>query len=240
MVDAGVSAVITALSTRRYAFIDAGCGEGDSTGHLLRRFGRAPGLGLDYHQQSVDAATAKGFDARYCNLLAAELMLPDGCVEYAAAVDVLEHLPEERDAVTVLVKLAAAARDFVLIRHPSFEDVEYLAQLGLKLNWTDWGCHSNPMKLDDFRRIFATLGWRDYSILPHMNYTDSIHLSVLPLTAPPDTLKYDASHHGPKLAVEFDRPVYGKFDIFVRLREIDPTLWQGIACVDGWEAHWDF
>jgi hypothetical protein len=240
VVTVDASAVITDLSTRRYAFIDAGCGEGESTSHLLRRFGRAPGLGLDYHRESVDAASANGFDARHCNLLHTDLVLPEGCVEYAAAMDVLEHLPAERDAVTVLVKLAAAARDFVLIRHPSFEDVEYLAQFGLRLNWTDWNAHTNRMKLDDFLRIFATLGWRDYSILPHMIYTDSSHASVLPLTAPPDTVKYDASRHGPKPVVEFDRPVYGKFDIFVRLREIDPTLWQRIACVDGWEAHWEF
>jgi hypothetical protein len=240
VVDASVAEVISALSTRHYAFIDAGCGEGDSTGHLLRRFGRAPGLGLDYHQQSVDAAIAKGFDARYCNLLETDLMLPDGCVEYAAAVDVLEHLPTEQAAVTVLVKLAAAARDFVFIRHPSFEDIDYLAQLGVRLNWTDWTSHPNRMKVDDFRRVFATLGWRDYAILPHMLYTDSSHLSVLPLAAPPDTLKYDAAQHGPKPAVSFDRPVFGKFDIFVRLREVDAALWQRIACVEGWEAHWDF
>ena len=52
--------------------------------------------------------------------------------------------------------------------------------------------------------------------------------------------EYDAAQHGPKPVVDFDRPVYGKFDIFVRLGEIDPARWQTITRVDGWEAHWDF
>ena len=232
--------VVAALSTRRYAFIDAGCGEGDSTDQLLRRFGRAPGLSLDWYRPAVDAALARGFDARYCNLLEDGLALPAGCVEYAAAMDVLEHLPTQRDAETVLARLATAARDFLFIRHPSFEDVDYLARRGVKLNWTDWSSHPNPMRLDDFRRIFAAFGWRDYAILPHMNYTDSSHLSVLPLAAPTDTLKYDPERHGPKPEVAFDRPVYGKFDIFVRLGDVEAARWRGIASVEGWEAHWDF
>ena len=240
MVTDEASAVIAALSTRRYAFIDAGCGEGGSIDQLQRRFGRTPGLGLDYHQPSVDAAIAKGLDAMWCNLIEDDLVLPERCVEYAAAMDALEHLPAERDAVTVLVKLAAAAREFLLIRHPSFEDIAYLAERGLKLNWTDWSCHPNPMTLDDFRRVFASLGWHDYTIVPHMAYTDSRHSSMLPLTAPVDTFTYDEAQHGPKPIVDFDRPVYGKFDIFVRLGEIDPARWQTITRVDGWEAHWDF
>jgi hypothetical protein len=91
----------------------------------------------------------------------------------------------------------------------------------------------------DFRRIFAALGWDEYTILPHMIYLDSSHLSMLPLSAPTDTLRYDVARHGPKPAVGFDRPVYGKFDIFVRLGEMAPARWQSIVSVAGWEAQWD-
>jgi SAM-dependent methyltransferase len=232
--------VIDALRTGRYRFLDAGCGDGGSTDQLTRRFGRSPGLGVDWYPEAVRNARAAGFDAMFCNLLDPDLELPEGCVEYAAAMDVLEHLPSPQDAVAVLRKLANAARDFLMIRHPSFDDIDYLAQFGLKLNWTDWTCHPNPMKIDDFRRIFKALGWRDYTIVPHMNYADSSHASVLPLQAPTDTLKYDPALHGAKPAVTFDRPVYGKFDIFVRCGPIDPADWPRIASVDGWEAHWDF
>ena len=233
--------VIEALSTGRYAFIDAGCGDGASTSHLERRFRRLPGLGLDYHLEYVEAARAAGFDAMFCNLLMNDLELPARCVEFAAAMDVLEHLPCERDAVTVVRRLATAARDFLVIRHPSFEDVEYLSSLGVRLNWTDWTDHTNMMKIDDFRRIFREFGWNDYAVVPHMLYTDTGHDSVVPLSAPPDTVRYDAATHGPKPAVSFDRPVWGKFDIFVRLSPtVSDAQWQIITSVDGWEAHWDF
>jgi hypothetical protein len=233
--------VIAALETGRYAFVDAGCGDGGSTSHLLRRFGRAPGLGLDYHQEYIDAARAAGLDAMFCNLLMHDLLLPENAVEFGAAMDVLEHLPTERDAVTVVERLAHVSRDFVFIRHPSFEDMEYLAGLGLKLNWTDWTDHSNMMTLDDYRRVFAEHGWTDYAIRPHMRYDDSSHGSVLPLGAPPDTVQYDPEAHGPKPIVAFDRPVWGKFDIFVKLDPtIDAAAWERITSVAGWEAHWDF
>jgi len=233
--------VVEALKSGRYAFLDAGCGEGGSMTQLNQRFGRSPGLGLDYYMEAVEASCKAGFESIYCNLLMSELVLPENCVDYAAAMDFLEHLPTEQDAVTVLIKLASAARDFLIIRHPSFEDVDYLEQFGLKLNWTDWSCHPNPMKLDDFRRIFAGLGWKDYAILPHMNYADSSHDSMLPLAAPTDTLRYDKESHGPKALVEFDRPVWGKFDIFVKLNPaMDEGAWESIARVEGWEAHWDF
>jgi hypothetical protein len=240
-VDTMSEKVIEALATGRYAFIDAGCGDGASTSHLVRRFQRTPGLGLDYHLEYVEAARSAGFDAMFCNLLMNDLELPARCVEFAAAADVLEHLPTERDAVTVIRRLAHAAREFLLIRHPSFEDVDYLASLGVRLNWTDWTDHTNMLKLDDFRRIFAELGLTDYVIVPHMLYTDSSHDSVVPLSTPPDTVRYDPEAHGPKPIVAFDRPVWGKFDIFVRLDPaIDDEAWQRITSVDGWEAHWEF
>ena len=70
---------------------------------------------------------------------------------------------------------------------------------------------------------------------------DTSHDSVVPLSAPPDTVRYDATTHGPKPVDEFDRPVWGKFDIFVRLSPaVSDAQWQRITSVEGWEAHWDF
>lgn len=230
-----------ALGSRRYAFVDAGCGEGGSTDQMQRRFGRGRGLGLDAQPDAVTAARASGHDALVCDLLQPGAVLPRGCVAFAGAMDVLEHLPRREDAALVLYKLACAAREFLFIRHPSFEaeDVDYLAGLGLKLNWTDWSCHPNRMSLADFRALFTSSDWRDFVILPHMPYTDSGHPSLLPLGAPEDSLRYDAALHGPKPQVRFDRPVYGKYDIFVRLRPLAAGQWERIASVAGWEARWD-
>jgi len=235
---AGVHA---ALASGRYAFVDVGCGDGGSMNQLSRRFGRTPGLGLDSDRELVDAARVAGFDALVCDLVAPDVVFPEQTVEFAAAMDVLEHLPSERDVVSVLRQLWRVAREFVFIRHPSFEDVAYLASLGLKFNWTDWTEHPTMLKLDDYRRIFAELGWTDYSIVPHMRYLDSRHDSVVPIGAPRDTMRYDAAPHGRKPIVELDRPVWGKFDIFVKRNpDVDEAAWRRLTRIDGWEAHWEF
>jgi hypothetical protein len=136
-------------------------------------------------------------------------------------MDFLEHLPDEPAAVGVMRELGRAARDFVFIRHPSFEDVDYLARFGLKITWTDWQEHPNMMTLADYERVFAELGWNDYVINLGPPIVDSWHYAVLPIDAPRDAQRYDPEMHGPKPFIEFDRPLYEQFDIFVRL---DPAM----------------
>jgi len=152
-------------------------------------------------------------------------------------MDVVDHLPNEGAAVDLFRRLAAAAREFLFIRHSSFEDVEYLGSLGLKISWTDWSGHRNMMTLADYRRVFAELGWTDYVIVPNMQLVDSSALPIVPLDAPPNTGSYDAAVHGPKALIRFDHAVYGKFDIFVRLDPVlDDAQWHQITTVRGWEA----
>jgi hypothetical protein len=225
------------LVSGRYAFIDGGCAEGGSIDHCERRFGKRPGLGLDWYGADLTLARSRGFAVAACNLLAQEL--PERCVGFVTMLDFLEHLPDRQSAIDVMRKLGAAARDFVFVRHPTFEHADDLARLGLKLTWTDWSGHTNPMTLADFRRAFATLGWSDYVILPHMRMDDSGHPAIVPLDAPVDTQQYDAALHGPKPIVRFDAPIFGKYDIFVRLgTHVGDEQWQEIASTRGWEAVW--
>jgi trans-aconitate methyltransferase len=230
--------VLEALAAGAYAFVDAGCGDGGSIDHCARRFGASPGLGLDYNRADVEAAVAKGYDAHWCDIRYEDL--PSKCVRYAAMMDFLEHLPDEAAAVLVLEKLAAAARDFLFIRHPSFEDVEYMAGLGVKFGWTDWSGHTNMMRIADFERVFAAFGWKEYVVLPHLPYLDASHESIVPVTAPTDSYLHDDARYGPKPRVRFDRTLYGRFDIFVRLNPAMPEAeWRRLASVEGWEAHYD-
>jgi hypothetical protein len=225
------------LKEGKYAFVDAGCAAGASIDHCQRRFGRGRGLGLDWYQGDLDVARNAGFDVALVNLLDQEL--PEDCVEFASMVCFLEHLPDEASAVKVMERVAHATRDFLFIRHPSFDDIDYLARFDLKFGWTDWSSHPNMMTTDDFRRVFAEHGWNDYRIIPHMGYRDSTHPSIVPIAAPRDTEVYDEAIHGPKPYVEFDHTVYAKFDIFVRLNPaLDDATWDRIASVDGWEGIW--
>jgi SAM-dependent methyltransferase len=227
------------LAAGRYAFVDAGCGQGHSTDFCERRFRMRPALGIDWHPESIEEARRHGIDAVCADLLAGSL--PPKCVAYCAAVDFLEHLPDEASAVAALRSLGAAAREFVYIRHPSFEDREYLASLGLKVTWTDWSGHTNMMTVADFERVFASLDWRDYVVVPHMPCGDSRPKAIVPLGAPIDTSEYDSALHGPKPFARFDRTIFGKFDIFVRLDPaLDDARWRAITDMTGWEATFDF
>ena len=226
------------LRTGRFAFIDCGCGSGGSLSHCERRFGKRPGLGLDWYEVDLDIARSQGFAVVHCDVMSVEL--PAKCVGYSSMLDVLEHLPDEASAVGVMEKLALASKDFLFIRHPSFDDMEYLAKFGLKLTWTDWTGHTNMMKIADFQRVFKILGWNDYVIIPHMPFENSTHPAIVPISAPIDTLEYNAEQHGPKGEVRFDRPIYGKFDIFVRLNpNFDEETWRLTASVKGWDAIWE-
>jgi len=230
--------VIADLVGGTYAFIDAGCAAGRSIEHCQRRFERGRGLGLDWYGPDLDIARNSGLAVAQCNL--ATLELPRACVSFVSMVDFVEHLPDVAATRRLLETCGAAARDFLFIRHPSFDEMEYLHGLGVKMTWTDWPCHTNMMRMVDFERLFAEMGWTDYTIRPHLPLLDSMHPAMVPLCAPPDTQAYDAAAHGPKQAIAFERPIYGKFDLFVRLnRELDDATWANITSMDGWRAIWE-
>jgi hypothetical protein len=232
------AALIEELRAGKYAFIDAGCASGGSIDHCERRFGARPGLGLDWYGSDLELARQRGYTVAHCDMTTVEL--PEKCVAFASMMDFLEHLPDETAAQKVLENLAHASRDFLFIRHPSFEDIEYLAGFGLKLGWTDWKSHSNMMRIDDFRRLFDRLGWRDFLIYPDMPFFDSNAEPIVPLAAPQDLMSYDAALHGPKPFVEFDRPVYGQYNIFVRLNPMmAEEEWRRLVSIEGWRAQFD-
>jgi hypothetical protein len=225
------SSVAQALASGDYAFADLGCGVGGSLEHCLHRFGRAPGLGLEVDATLVAEAARHGLDVMEADLLAVDA--PEGCLSYTSMMDFLEHLPDEASAVRVLGTFGRASRDFLFIRHPSFEEIDYLAELGFKIDWTHWTGHPNMMRLADFERVFAGLGWRDVTIQPRHRIADSTHPRVIPITAPIDVVTYDPHKHGPKPTVRFDRPLYTQFDIFVRLNpDLDDSAWEAVLASD--------
>lgn len=203
------------LSSGKFQFIDAGCSWGGSLAYCANRFKSSPGVGIDWSDYKVKEARAKGFSVIRANLVDEEL--PKRCVRFASMMDFLEHLPDPSTAVRIMQNLADASREFVFIRHPSFDYIEYLAEFGLKITWTDWVGHSNMMKIGDYQKFFKILGWNDYVIIPRMRIADSSHKAVVPIGAPTDTKEYDEKLHGPKPLIHFDTPVYGQYDIFIRL-----------------------
>lgn len=218
-----LATALEAMAAGKYAFVDAGSSKGGSLVLCRRRFRCGPGIGFDSDPEKIEIARRDGLDVFRCDLL--ETPLPEKSVGFGSMLDFLEHLPDEAMARRFLVNIAHAARDFLVVRHPSFEDIEYLADFDLKIGWTHWSGHKNMMTVADFERLFADLGWNRYVIKPRRRITSSEDPAIVPIHAPINAVHYNDEVHGPKNSVTFDRPVHTGFDIFVALRPFDDREW---------------
>ena len=237
-----MSNYMEALAAGRYAFIDLGSGTGGSIDHCVRRFGRGPGLGFELDADEAAAARRSGYDVVAADVRTARV--PNHSVAFVASMDFLEHLPNEATAASVLARFAPAAREFLFIRHPSFEGTEYLASLGLKLCWSDWSDHLNLMRIEGLVALLHALPMTELAIFPRGLMTDAANDQIVPLSAPTDTRVYDPSRHAGKPCVRFDRPLFAQYDLFVRLRgglsdaEWERVLWADVAeDAAVWPAH---
>tara|TARA_R110002096_G_scaffold16106_31_gene55211 strand:+ start:906 stop:1610 length:705 start_codon:yes stop_codon:yes gene_type:complete len=219
--------LLAALRNGEFAFADFGCGSGGSIDFCQNRFKRGKGLGFDKKPVKIEACKEAGFPIVGQNVL--ELDFPDSCIQFASMLDFLEHLPTEEDAVKMLEVAKRMASDFIFIRHPSFEDTDYLAQFGLKIDWSDWNGHTNLMTVADFERVFADLGFTEYTVVPRTQLFDSSHPCIVPQSAPTDTVRYDEEKLGPKPLVYFTKPVWSQFEIFVKLnKDLSQSDWAEI------------
>ena len=220
-------ALLHDIAQGKFAFVDFGCGTGESIGYCQKRFGLGPGFGIEVSERKLQQARKSGHAVIAADVT--ETTLPEGCVSFCTMLDFLEHLPSQDAGAAVLRSAGRIARDFLFVRHPSFEDIDYLAGLGLKLDWTDWIGHKNMMRLGDFAKVFRGLSWDEYVIIPQKQILDSSHPAVVPLTMPTDTVRYDAEKHGPKPLVYFNRPIWTQFDMFVRLNPaMDEKAWRRV------------
>ena len=211
------------LAAGEWGFIDAGASTGGSIHYCTKRFKRGAGIGFDIRALKVQESTESGFDVCQCDLQTQSF--PTDCVSFASMMDFLEHLPNMQVAEDIILNLAVPARDFLFIRHPNFDNVDYLASLGLRLTWSDWKGHTNMAHSNEFRKVFERHNW-DYATLPGKQILDSTNQFVVPLEAPPDTVRYDPELHGPKPRLYFDRFIFSFCDIFVRLnKEMTDAEW---------------
>ncbi len=208
----------------RYAFIDLGSGTGGSLQHCLQRFGRGPGLGFELDPSEAAEAQRAGLEVVEADVRVVQVA--DRSVDFVSAMDFLEHLPDAATAASVLEKFGQVARHFLFIRHPSFEEKDYLTSLGLKFSWSDWSGHPNMMLMDDYRSLFRRFGWTDYAIYPRNLVVDSMDEHMVPLSAPIDTIIYDPNVLAPKPLIVFDRPIFGQYDIFVRREGLSVLEWE--------------
>jgi len=218
----GEVAALDDATARAVALLDLGSGSGGSLTSAQRRFG-VEGVGIERDVRWVRKAQEAGqrvFEGDIRDLDPTRFP----AVDYVMLDNVLEHMPDLSTVEEVLAQALRVASRLVHVRHPSFEDIDYLAGLGLKQYWTDWnseGGHTAPVRLHEFVAMANRAGVYRIAIQPVKRELDSNDVDILPLSAPPFQTRtepthpsvYDEARHGPKPQVSFDRPVYFAFDL---------------------------
>jgi len=219
---------------RRADLLDLGAGTGRRIRAEAKQFASKHPIGIDRNPRKVARAQERGLPV-YCADFSA---LEPSAFPAARVVlfdNVLEHLPSVADVEAALGRACEIASDLVYVRHPSFEDEDYLASLGLKQYWTDWPeAHSAKVRLDEFKAMAERRRVGAVEVHGVKRARTSDDPTVLPLAAPPDQHKhadergayglYDAAVHGAKPSVVFDRPVYFAFDVFFFVGANPPTV----------------
>jgi hypothetical protein len=199
-----------------YDFFDFGAGRGTSLGYYGRRFG-GRGLGIEIDATKVDEARAHGRNVVEGSLFEVPARK---LVQYVTMDNVLEHMTSLEEAVAALGRAVAVARDFVYIRHPSFEDEHYLRSLGVSATWVHRTAHRAHVRLVDFAVMVDRLGIRSWEVHPVGLVPDSSHDQIVPRGTPKNELTYDPDQHGSRPEITFDRPVFQALDLLFHLTPV--------------------
>jgi len=205
------------LRDGKFSFIDLGCGMGESISYCEKMFQLGKGIGFDIDNEKIKKAQESHRNALLADVT--KVAFGKKVVRFCAMMDFLEHLKSLESAKEVILKASGLAQDFLFIRHPSFEDIDYLRDLGMKIDWTHWTGHTNMMKVEDFENLFLEFGWHEYVIVPRKQILTSDNPCIVPLSAPKNTIRYDPELHDKKPIKTFERIIWTQFDIYVKLNK---------------------
>jgi len=200
----------TLIKRKEIDFMDFGSSRGASIGWGKKMFGGKRGLGIDISEKKIEEARNAGFDAIRCDI---DQLPARELVRYTTMVHFLEHVDGNARALRFLKKACQISREFVFIRQPYFDADGLLFREGLKLFWSDWTAHPNPITTLQFFIMLRTLknaGIVDtYSIHAKGQILDSDHEAVHPISSRFNSHQYDSGRHPPKSsAIELTYPVF--------------------------------
>lgn len=193
-------------------FIDFGCGSGGSINWAKSKFGGETHLGLTNRANEVEKAIEEGYNVKFHDITDDSLELPQ--CRYIIMLHFLEHLENAQTVEKVIEKAIKTANEFVFIKVPFFDEIEYLKSFNFRLTWTNWKGHTTETTTKMFKEIFDK-----FSLQTHIGYSypilDSQSKEVIPYLSAIDTLQYDETL-GEKKFVEF-KNIYRELYCYINI-----------------------
>jgi SAM-dependent methyltransferase len=209
-----------------YDFVDLGCSNGGSIWHGMKRFGGQRGIGIDIDPRKVQNTRDAGFEAVVADARDLDL---ERRVSFITMLDFFEHLPDAWTVEQIIAAAARSARDFLYIKHPSFEGQELSEHQGVRQYWWDWHGHTAHIRVADYCSMFDRLGLRQYFIRYVERIDDSTHPSIIPTSMPRDCSAEEAAAVTDVPFVRFSPPLWRRQDIFVALRPFETGEWRELT-----------
>lgn len=222
----GPSPEVARIDWSAYDFIDLGCSNGGSIRHCLQRFSVERGIGVDIDARKVERTRAAGFDAVIADARSLDV---ERAVSFVTMLDFFEHLPDLGTVEEILAAAARSARDFIYIKHPSFEGQEHAEADGLRQYWWNWHGHTAHVRVADYCSMFDRLGLSAYMIRYVERIDDSSHPCIVPIDAPQDLSAADAAEETDVKQVHFSPPLWRRQDIFIALRPFSASEWAEVT-----------
>ena len=158
---AGFEAALDELFARAdpQSLLDVGCGEGVLTHRWAQRLGDRPVVGIDLEDPAIQAEWEKrqAPNLSYRVMKAENLPFGDGEFDVAAAIEVLEHVP---DPEHTLAEMGRVASGHLLVSVPR-EPVWRVTNLARGAYWKDLGNtpgHVNHWSKAAFTRLLSRRG----------------------------------------------------------------------------------
>lgn len=167
--------------------VDLGCGIGGSIEWAMHRFGGNRYLGFDSDAFDVKEARWHGFNAELADITHNKFIIPE--CRFITSLHTLEHLKDEDAIFKLLQKCVNSAKEFVFIKVPFFDEMDYLESLGVRLTWTNWITHTTAVtsamliRLLQRLQVGGVVGFLD----PVEN---TLSKEIIPFDSPVDTLYY--------------------------------------------------
>lgn len=193
-------------------FVDLGCGSGGSIGWVQNRFASKTHLGIDNRVSDVRNGINNGYNIILGDITNEDVMFPE--CRFITMLHFLEHLKDEETVEKVIKKSIESASEFIFIKGPYFDSMDYLKQFDLKLTWTDWLGHTTDVTKNMLERIINKFGM-EFKIGFQYSILNSDSNEIIPVSSPIDTITYDELL-GNKKHVEFEG-VYREIYCFINI-----------------------